>query len=42
MTTQELRQAAMECLIKAFNGEDIPTHVTQAATTIVISALPEK
>jgi hypothetical protein len=40
MTHEEMKQAAIDCLAKAFKGEDVPAHVVQAATAIVLSPPP--
>lgn len=40
MTHGELKQAAIDCLGKAFYGQDIPVHVVQAATAVVLSPEP--
>ena len=37
MKHEELKQAAVECLAKAFKGEQVPAHVVQAATAIVLT-----
>lgn len=37
MSREELKQAAVECLAKAFKGEDVPVHVVQAAVSIVLT-----
>lgn len=38
MTHEELKQAAMECLKKAFTGTDtVPAHIAQAAVAIVLT-----
>jgi hypothetical protein len=39
MTFDELKQAARECLAKAFKGEDttISSHIIQAAVSIALS-----
>lgn len=42
MTHAELRQAAIDCLHKAFTGgADVSNHVVQAATAIVLSPEPK-
>jgi hypothetical protein len=33
----ELKQAAIDCLVKALKGEQIPPHIVQAAVAIVLS-----
>ena len=40
MTHDELKQTAVECLAKAFKGEEVPVHVVQAATAIVLTPAP--
>jgi hypothetical protein len=40
MSREELKSAAMECLAKAFAGNEIPVHVVQAATAIVLTPEP--
>ncbi len=40
MSREELKTAAIECLAKAFRGDDIPMHVVQAATAIVLTPDP--
>lgn len=40
MSREELKSAAIECLAKAFKGEDVPNHVVQAATAIVLTPDP--
>jgi hypothetical protein len=37
MTYKELKQLALECLAKSFRGEVIPSHVVQAAVSIVLT-----
>ncbi len=41
MSREELKTAAIECLAKAFRGDDIPMHVVQAATAIVLTPDPK-
>lgn len=41
MTRAELKQAAIECLAKAFQGDRIPEHVVAAATAVVLSEAPQ-
>jgi hypothetical protein len=33
--TDEMKHAAIECLTKAFNGTETPSHIIQAATTVL-------
>lgn len=41
MTHEALREAAAECLKRAFTGEhSIPSHVIQAAVSVVLSPTP--
>lgn len=41
MKSDELRQAAMECLAKAFKGDEVvAAHVVQAATSVLLSLAP--
>lgn len=35
MTGEELKQAACECLAKAFKGEEVTAHVVQAAVSVL-------
>lgn len=35
MTYDELTQAAIECLAKAFSGDNIPSHVVQSAVAVL-------
>ena len=35
MSIQDLKQAAVDVLAKAFGGADVPAHVVQAAVTIL-------
>lgn len=37
MTQQELKQAAIECLAKAFRGDGVDPSVVQAALAIVLA-----
>jgi hypothetical protein len=37
MTQKELKQAAVECLAKAFKGGKVPPYVVSAATSVVLS-----
>jgi len=41
MSREELKQAAIDCLAKAFKGEEIPVHVVQAAVSIVLTPVPD-
>lgn len=41
MSREELKQAAIECLAKAFKGDEIPAHVVQAAVAIVLTPEPK-
>lgn len=36
-TLTELKKDAIECLVGAFNGRDVPPHVIQAAIAIVLT-----
>lgn len=40
MTREEIIQAAIECLVKAFKGQDVPPHVAQAAVSITMAYGP--
>lgn len=43
MTLEELKQVAMDCLDKSFKGDKtIPSHVVQAAVTILTISEPKK
>lgn len=37
MSREELKEAAINCLAKAFKGDEVPVHVVQAATAIVLT-----
>lgn len=41
MTQEQLRQAAIDCLVKAFTGSDVQVHVVQAAVSIVLTLAPK-
>lgn len=41
MTREELKQEAIDCLAKAFKGEEVPTHVVQAAVSILVTPEPK-
>jgi hypothetical protein len=40
MSREELKSAAIACLAKAFTGADVPVHVVQAATAIILTPDP--
>lgn len=37
MTTEELKQAAVDLLARAFKGETVPSHVVQAAVAVLLT-----
>lgn len=37
MTREELKQAAINCLVEVFKGKDMPVHVVNAAIAIVLA-----
>lgn len=37
MTRDELKQAAIDILGKAFKGDEVPVHVVQAAVAIILT-----
>ena len=41
VTREELKQAAIDCLAKAFKREAIPAHVVQAAVQILLIPDPK-
>lgn len=41
VTREQLRQEAMDCLVKALKGGDIPVHVVQAAVSLVLTPEPK-
>lgn len=41
MSHADLQQAAIACLAKAFNGDDIPAHVVQAAVSVILTPAPK-
>lgn len=41
MTRDELKQAAVESLAKAFRGDEVPVHVVQAAVAIILAVDPK-
>jgi hypothetical protein len=40
MTRDELKQAAIDVLAKAFKGDEVPAHVVQAAVSVLLYADP--
>ena len=42
MDMKKLKTAAIECLAKAFRGDDVPVHVVQAATAVALTPEPKK
>lgn len=41
VSREELKASAMECLAKAFKGDEVPAHVVQAATAIILTPEPK-